>query len=123
MTFEEKILALISAKDGNERQKLINKFSSEPEFASRYYVDATTLDQYMQINAKRFKPIADRAAYLRGLMRNKGWTDKRYQKYTGEIPEPLFLERPEFSSSIPRAIRDKNIRMFLQKYPQFRVDK
>ena len=123
MSFEEKILALISAKNGNERQKLINKFSSEPEFASRYYIDAMSLDQYMQINAERFRPVAERAKILRDKIRNKGWTDKKYQKYLAELPEPLFTERLEFSNNLSKKIRDNNIRTFLNKYPQFRVDK
>jgi hypothetical protein len=122
-SFETKLLMLAVAKAGKERQELLNKFSADPMFASRFYVDAVTLDKYMEINAERFRPVAEKAAQLRAQMRNKGWTEKKYQKYLGELPEPMLFERPEFSSSLPQKIRDKNIRDFFTRFPAFRVDK
>lgn len=123
MTFEEKVRLLASTPPGKEKQELLNKFTfSDPEFTSRYYVDAVTLEKYMEINQARFQEVADEAKRLREGMRNKGWTDKKYQRFTGCIPEPLFTERPEFSHYLPKKIREANIRAFLAKYPAFRVD-
>ena len=107
MTFEEKMMLLASMKPGKEKQELLNKFTyGDKEFASRFYVDAVTLDQYMQANMERFKPVADRAAEIRKTMKNKGWSDKKYEKYLGELPEDLVKDRPEFSPYLPKKQRE-----------------
>lgn len=111
------------AKSPQEKADLISKFSSDTEFFSKFNSKTMPLDQYMRLNAARFSSVAQRAKVARDGMRNKGWTDKKYQKYIAELPEDLFLERPEFSARLPRKVLAENVRRFLNTYPQFRVDK
>ena len=124
MTFEDKIKLLASTPPGKTKQELLNKFTfGDKEFASRYYVDAVTLEKYMEVNRHRFLDVIEKAKQLRFQMSNKGWTEKKYQKYLGEIPAAIMRERPEFSSYLPKKQREANIRMFFQKFPEYRVDK
>lgn len=123
MTFEQKIAALALARNQKEKQELINRFSNDQEFFVAVNASTMPLDQYMQLKAEKFKVVAERAKHARMNMKNKGWTDKKYQKYVAELPEDLFFDRPEFSVYLPQKQLQKNIRDFLVKYPQFRVDK
>ena len=124
MTFEEKILLLASTPPGPEKQALLNKFTTgDIQFTSRYFLDAMPLDKYMEVNKERFRPVAEKAAEIRKDISNHGWTKDKTQIYLGEFPEPLEHERPEFSKSLPKKVRDENIRQFFKKYPAFRVDK
>ncbi len=123
MTFEQKIAALVLARTPQEKQELINKFSSDTEFYLARNAPSMPLEKYMALNAEKFKPVVARAKVARDNMKNHGWTDKKYQKYVAELPEELFYDRPEFSVYLPQQQLQKNIKDFLIKYPQFRVDK
>ena len=123
MNFEQKIALLVLAKNPKERAELVTKFSNDKEFFVTYNAKYIPLKQYMELNAEKFRPVAIRAKQIRDGIKNRGWTDKKYQKYLGEIPDQLFLERPEFSAYLPQKELQKNIENFLRDYPQFRVDK
>lgn len=117
-------MMLIDAKgDTKKYNDLVTRFSNNKEFFSTFNAKRMPLDQYMSLHAEEFAVVAQRAKVARDNMRNRGWTDKKYQKYTAELPERLILERPEFSASLPRKQLAENIRKFLSLYPQFRVDK
>lgn len=123
LSFENKVALLALAKNAREKAELIKKFSSNTEFYMNFNARTMPLEQYMDLNAKDFAVVARRAKELRDNMKNKGWTDKKYQKYTAELPEKLILERPEFSANLDRKIFKQNVNRFLERYPQFRVDK
>jgi hypothetical protein len=122
-SFEQKIAMLALAKSPKEKAELVTKFSNNTEFYAAINRKTIPLDKYMELHKAEFAVVANRAKRIRDGIRNQGWTDKRYQKYTGELPERLLLERPEFSASLPRKQLGENIRAFLSAYPQFRVDK
>ena len=121
--FEQKIAMLVMAKNPKEKAELISKFSNNTEFFTGFNARTMPLEQYMQLKAKKFAVVAQRAKQARDNMKNHGWTDKKYQRYLAELPEDLFLERPEFNAHQPQKVLDQNIRNFLVKYPEFRVDK
>lgn len=122
-SFEQKIALLVLAKNPKEKAELIQKFSNNTEFFTGFNARTMPFEQYMKLNAAKFAVVAKRAKLARDNMKNKGWTDKKYQKYLAELPEDLFLERPEFNSHQPQKVLDRNIQNFLIKYPEFRVDK
>ena len=74
----------------------------------------------MILKAMKFSVVSQRAKQARDNMKNRGWTDKKYQKFLGLLPEPMKSERPEFSHNLPKAEREKNLRAFL-KYCLYRV--
>ena len=123
LTFDQKISMLALAKTKEERAGLIKRFSTNAEFFVGVNARTMPLAQYMELKKDKFRQVANRAKVLRDSMQNRGWTDKKYQKYMAEIPEDLFLERPEFNAHLPQDVLKKNIQDFLSKYPQFRVDK
>ncbi len=123
LTFEDKIALLVLANSPKEKADLITKFSNNKEFYTAFNARTLPLGKYMELNAEKFRPVAQKAKVARDNMRNKGWTDKKYQKYMAELPEQLFHERPEFSSYQPQKQLAANIKSFLIRYPQFRVDK
>lgn len=123
LTFENKIAMLVLAKTPQEKAELVAKFSNNKEFFIGYNAHVMPLAQYMELNKEKFASVAQRAKVARDNMKNKGWTDKKYQKYMAELPEALFLDRPEFNSHLPQKQLAANIRSFLAQYPQFRVDK
>lgn len=123
LTFEDKVALLVLARDKKAKAELINRWNNDKEFYIKFNSRQIPLEKYMELNAERFRPIAEKAAIARMNMKNRGWTDKKYQKYIGELPEPLFHERSEFSGTLPQNVLKKNIHDFLTKYPAFRVDK
>lgn len=123
LTFENKVALLALAKSPKEKAELIAKFSNNAEFFIAINRRTMPLSQYMELNKEKFAVVAKRAKHLRDSMKNKGWTDKKYQKYTAELPEDLVNDRPEFSAYLDQKILAKNIQAFLALYPQFRVDK
>lgn len=122
MTFEQKI-ALLAISDPKKKLELINKFSTDAEFFVGFNARTMPLKQYMELKKEKFAEVVKRAKQARDNMRNKGWTDKKYQKYLAELPEDLFLERPEFNAHLTQKELNANIQAFLKDYPQFRVDK
>lgn len=123
MTFEQKIAALVLTSDPKKKADLINKFSTDQDFFVRFNSRTMPLKQYMELKKEKFAEVVKRAAQARANMKNRGWTDKKYQRYLAEIPEDLFLERPEFNAHLPQKELKRNIEAFLAEYPQFRVDK
>lgn len=123
LSFEQKILMLAATKAGKEKQDLLNRFTfGDLKFTSRYYYDAVSLDKYMEANKERFQSVVEEVKEMRKNIKNHGWTDKKYQRLLGRYPECLDTERPEFSKYLPQKERERNIKMFFQKYPQFRLD-
>jgi hypothetical protein len=123
LSFEQRIAMLALAKSPKEKAELITKFSNNREFYASINRRNIPLDKYMELHKEEFAAVAARAKRIRDGINNKGWTKEKYQKYTGEIPERLLLERPEFSATLPRKKLGENIRLFLKMYPQFSVDK
>ena len=123
LTFENKIALLALAKTPAEKAALIKKFSTKADFFLAVNKRTMPLKQYMALNKHRFAEVVNRAKNLRDNMKNKGWTDKKYQKYVAELPEDLINDRPEFSASLDRKVFAENVRKFLIDYPMFRVDK
>lgn len=121
-SFEEKVVLLALANTPKEKQELIKKFSTNKEFFVAINRKTMPLAQYMELNKEKFAVVARKAKRLRDSMKNKGWTDKKYQKYTAELPEDLINDRPEFSATLDRKVFADNVRKFLRSYPQFRVD-
>lgn len=122
LTFEQKVAMLAMAKSPQEKQALIAKFSTNAAFFLGINKRTMPLKQYMDMNRDKFAVVAERAKDLRKNMKNKGWTDKKYQKYKAELPEDLFNDRPEFSAYLPQPELQANIKAFLVQYPMFRVD-
>ncbi len=122
-SFEQKIALLVLAKNPKEKAALIQKFSTNKDFFVGFNARTMPLAQYMKLKAPKFAVVAERARQARLNMKHGGWTDKKYQKYSAELPEDLFLERPEFNAHQPQKVLARNIRNFLTDYPQFRVDK
>lgn len=116
-------MTLILAKSPKEKAELVTKYSTNKEFFLGYNKKRMPLAQYMELNKEKFAVVAARAKIMRDNMKNKGWTDKKHQRLMAEIPEDLFNERPEFSSTLPQKQLKKNIDAFLATYPMFRVDK
>lgn len=114
---------LALAKDATEKAALITRFSTNTEFFLGFNARTMPMKQYMELKAEKFKACAIKAKVIRDNIKNRGWTDKKYQKYLAELPEDLFLERPEFNAHLPAKVLAKNIENFLSAYPQFRVDK
>lgn len=123
LSFEQKIAALLTARTPQERAEMVRKFSTNAEFFVRTNAAIIPLDQYMKLNREKFRPVAEKAAFIRSNIKNRGWTDRKYQKYLAELPPQLFDERPEFSAKLDRRVLKKNIDAFLRSYPMFRVDK
>lgn len=123
LTFENKIALLALANSPKEKAELIAKFSNNAEFFVALNSKTMPLEQYMELNKEEFSVVARKAKTARDSMKNKGWTDKKYQRYLAELPEKLVLQRPEFNAHLPRKVLAENIRKFLAAYPQFRVDK
>lgn len=123
LSFEQKVVMLALAKSPKEKADLVTQFSNNQQFFTAFNARRMPLDQYMKLNAKKFAIVAARAKILRDGMKNKGWTDKKYQKYMAELPEELLNERPEFNIHLSRKVLAENIRKFLNLYPQFRVDR
>ena len=123
LSFEDKINLLAATPPGPKKHELIQKFaSSDSTFFKAINKSTMPLAQYMQLHAAEFSVVAERAKLIREGIKNKGWTDKKYQKYSAEIPERLCLERPEFSAALGRKKFGENVRAFLAQYPQFKVD-
>ena len=123
LTFEQQIMMLAAAKGTPKYAELLNKFTStDKDVFLAFNAKSIPFEKYMEMNREKFQPVADRAAYIRTQIKNRGWTDKKYEKYLGELPEDLVRERPEFSPYLPKKQRDENMRNFFKKYPQFRVD-
>jgi hypothetical protein len=123
LTFDQKVAMLALAKNAKEKAELIRRFSNNKEFFIGINRRTMPLAQYMELNKEKFAVVAARAKRLRDAMRNKGWTDKKYQRYSAEMPEDLFNDRPEFNAHLPQKQLAENIRKFLIQYPMFRVDK
>ena len=122
LSFDQKIAMLATAKTPQEKAELISKFSNNADFYVAMNSKTMPLEQYMKLNYGKFKPVRDRAALLRSQIKNKGWTDKKYEKYLGELPEDLIKDRPEFSAYVPKKQRDENMRAFFKNYPEYSVD-
>lgn len=123
LSFDQKITLLAMAKNAKEKSALIDKFSSNAEFYLGFNARTMPLKQYMDLKREKFKHVVAKAKTIRDNIKNKGWTDKKYQRYWAELPEDLFLERPEFNAHLPQKTLTANIRAFLADYPMFRVDK
>lgn len=123
LSFENRVALLALAKSPKEKAELIAKFSNNAEFFIGINKRTMPLSQYMELNKERFAIVAARAKTMRDSMKNKGWTDKKYQKMLAELPEDLVNDRPEFSAYLDKKVLAKNMKAFLEMYPQFRVDK
>lgn len=123
LSFEQKIVALALANTPKEKKELIDKFSNNAEFFATINARTMPFEQYMKMHYEEFKPIIAEATRMRAQVNNKGWTEKKYQKYMGELPQRMLNERPEFSAFLPRKVFSANVRRFFDLYPEFRVDK
>lgn len=123
LSFEDKINLMAATPPGPKKHALIQKFaSSDTTFFKAINASTMPFDQYMALHAEEFRLVAQKAKSIRDNVRNHGWTDKKYQKLTGEVPERMLNERPEFSSSLSRKQFSANMKWFLNKYPQFKVE-
>src|SRR5262245_54289907 len=102
-------------KDQKKHQMSQNRWKTDKQFFVGVNARTLPLKQYMELNAERFAHIAKEAAELRKSMKNHGWTDKKYQRLTGHIPDAVFNERPEFSAHLPQAEFQANIKKFLSE--------
>jgi alkylated DNA repair dioxygenase AlkB len=124
LSFEDKINLMAATPPGPEKHALIQKLAStDTEFFKAYNASTMPLDQYMKLHMEEFRPVIEKVKTIRMNINNRGWTDKKYQKYTAELPEKLILDRPEFNAHLPRKTFGENVRAFLIKYPMFRVDR
>lgn len=121
LSFERKLAMLALAKNPKEKAELLSKFSSSNDFHFNYKPGNMSMEEYMKQD--KFRAYLQHAKNTRDGMKNKGWTDKKYQKHIAEIPTDIFLQRPEFSAHLPRKVFAENMRKFLKDYPMFRVDK
>ena len=77
-----------------------------------------SMDEF--VNRDKFKQAIQQVRLTReGAQEVKGWTKDKSMKHIGEIPANIFLSRPEFHPDNPD--RDKEIKKFLQQFPQFKV--
>lgn len=119
LTFEEKIAALVLAKDKQAKTELINRWNNDKDFHYKFNAKSMPLDKYMQ--QESFKAVAKDAKDLKGVQRNNGWNRSKTQKHIARIPVDVFFNRPELNAHLPQKVFSENIRKFLKEYPGFKV--
>lgn len=83
--------------------------------------DRVSLEEFT--NRSKFKPAAEATKSMKQHMLDPrtGRSRGKQLRWLGDIPAEIYFSRPEFSPTLAKGERDRNIKKFLNSFPTFRA--
>lgn len=89
-----------------------------------YALNRNNVSMEQFVNRAKFDSDAQAVKELKKNLSNNGWTKEKKMRLIGEIPANIYYSRKEFTPNQSKEDLNKNIKKFLNDFPQFRtVDK